>query len=147
MSTTMLSGSSSSRKKATSTTKVAPCIFCAGPNTSPGRLWAIMMWSRTSTANIGGTPVSTIADQVAEGVGVFEDRAHPRRHLGEGRFGGHQDVQPRVGAEGKRLGQPSVVAPALAMRGRDRTHLRGLQGQPLAVEGAAEGDGDRLVAE
>src|SRR5690348_7293113 len=43
MSTTILSAPRLSRMKATSTTKVAPCRRCAGPKTSPGKLWAIMM--------------------------------------------------------------------------------------------------------
>ena len=50
--------------KAASTTKVAPCSACAGPNTAPRNEWAIMMWSRTSTANKG--TLSGIADELAE---------------------------------------------------------------------------------
>ena len=55
MSTTMPFASSVSDMNATSTTKVAPCSACAGPNTSPRNEWAIMMWSRTSTANTGSS--------------------------------------------------------------------------------------------
>ena len=36
---------------AASMTKVAPCSACAGPNTAPRNEWAIITWSRTSTAN------------------------------------------------------------------------------------------------
>ena len=48
----------SARRKVASTTYVAPCSRCAGPNTSPRKLWAIIMWSRTVTLNIGPTPAS-----------------------------------------------------------------------------------------
>src|SRR3954471_25091776 len=148
MAPTMLSGSSSSRKKATSTTKVAPCIFCAGPNTSPGRLWAIMMWSRTSTANMGRYSWrSTIADQMAEGVGVRQDRSHPGGHIREGRFRQNQGVEPRIRTQGQSLAQSPVEIVLRAARGRHRPHLRGLQRQALAVERAAEIDGGALVAE
>src|SRR5258708_35002429 len=47
--------SSVSAIKAASTTKVAPCNSCAGPNTAPRNEWAIMIWSETSTANMGGS--------------------------------------------------------------------------------------------
>src|SRR5687767_14856791 len=47
MSTTRPSSSSSSRLNVASTTYVAPWSRCAGPNTSPWKLCAIMKWSRT----------------------------------------------------------------------------------------------------
>ena len=40
----------------TSTEKVAPCSFCAGPNAAPRKLWAIRMWSQTVRLNIHSTP-------------------------------------------------------------------------------------------
>src|SRR3954447_21631590 len=64
MSSTMPSASSSARRKVASTTNVAPCRRCAGPNTSPRRLWAINMWSRTVTLNTALRPV--VGDRVAE---------------------------------------------------------------------------------
>src|SRR5947208_6397011 len=51
MSTTIPSASSSARRNVASTTYVAPCSRCAGPKTSPRKLWAIIMWSRTVTLN------------------------------------------------------------------------------------------------
>ena len=39
------------RRNVASTTYVAPWSRCAGPNTSPRRLWATIMWSRTVTLN------------------------------------------------------------------------------------------------
>src|SRR4051812_30531722 len=56
MSATIPSPSSSARRKVASTTYVAPCRRCAGPNTSPRRLWAIIMWSRTVTLNMRWSP-------------------------------------------------------------------------------------------
>jgi len=56
MSTTMPSASSVARRKVASTTYVTPCRRCAGPNTSPRRLWAIIMWSRTVTLNTAYSP-------------------------------------------------------------------------------------------
>ena len=41
------------RRKVASTRKVAPCRRCAGPKTSPRKLWAIMRWSRTVMLNNG----------------------------------------------------------------------------------------------
>src|SRR5215510_2144716 len=53
MSTTTFCRVRLSRKNATSTTKVAPCMCRAGPKKGSGRLWAIMILSRTSTAYMG----------------------------------------------------------------------------------------------
>ena len=55
MSTTRPSGSSAGRRNSTSTTYVAPCSRCAGPNVSPLKLWATMKWSRTQTEYIAAT--------------------------------------------------------------------------------------------
>ena len=44
--------SSARRRNVASTTYVAPCSRWAGPKTSPRRLCAIIMWSRTVTLNI-----------------------------------------------------------------------------------------------
>jgi hypothetical protein len=44
------------RRKVASTTYVAPCRRCAGPNTSPRKLWAIIMWSRIVTLNTRYAP-------------------------------------------------------------------------------------------
>src|SRR4029453_8414469 len=93
MSMTIPSASSSARRKVTSTTKVAPCSRCAGPKTSPRKLCATMMWSRTVTLNPGSLPVS---GAVVFGAGAFADvvgdevaqrrqgaRGQPGQHLGQ----------------------------------------------------------------
>src|SRR5688500_17798495 len=51
MSTSTPSESSCGPVNDASTTYVAPCSRCAGPNASPRKLWAIIMWSRTVTVN------------------------------------------------------------------------------------------------
>ena len=51
MSTTIPCSSSVAPRNVASTTNVAPCSRCAGPKTSPRRLWATIMWSRTVTLN------------------------------------------------------------------------------------------------
>ena len=56
MSTTMPSASRSARRNVASMTYVAPWSRWAGPNTSPRKLWAIIMWSRTVTLNTGYAP-------------------------------------------------------------------------------------------
>src|SRR5262245_27348057 len=67
MSTTTFCRVSSARKKATSTTNVAPCILAAGPKNGSGRLWAIMIRSRTSTAYM------RILRKSRSGVGIADD--------------------------------------------------------------------------
>ncbi len=52
MSTSTPSPSSRGPTNVASTTYVAPCSRCAGPNISPVNEWAIIMWSRTVTENI-----------------------------------------------------------------------------------------------
>src|SRR5215475_13568065 len=64
MSTTTLSASSCARRKVASTTYVAPCRRCAGPKTSPRKLCAIIMWSRTVTLYTGSR--SGIPNDVAQ---------------------------------------------------------------------------------
>ena len=48
------------RTDVASTTKVAPCSRCAGPNTSPRKLCATITWSRTVMLN-NGVPPSRVA--------------------------------------------------------------------------------------
>ncbi len=52
--------------KAASTTKVAPCSACAGPNTSPRNECAIMMWSRTSTVYTNSLQFVQVIDALAQ---------------------------------------------------------------------------------
>src|SRR3954452_23251811 len=95
MSTTMLSASSAVRRNVASTTNVAPCSRCAGPNASPRRLWATITWSRTVMLNIGSALL--IGDRVAERRQAAADEVlqHPRQ-LGECAGPGEQDVEDGV---------------------------------------------------
>src|SRR3954466_7673998 len=108
MSTTMPSASSVARRNVASTTYVAPCRRCAGPNTSPRRLWATIMWSRTVTPNIG--PPS-VGDHVAEDTGrpIGQARQH-RREVAERRRPGEEGVEGRVAQQFE--GQCEAIAPA-----------------------------------
>src|SRR5690606_16659283 len=83
MSTTTPSASSSGRWKAASTTYVAPCSRCAGPNTSPRKLCALIRWSRTVTVNTC-LPPRTCGDGGRKKV-RRERRARPCRGRGRAR--------------------------------------------------------------
>src|ERR1700687_933571 len=88
--------SSVSAMKAASTTKVAPCSACAGPNTAPRNEWAIMIWSRTSTAN-KGAPLG-IDNGLAEYAGSgIENIGQPPRQILKRDGRRQQGVQPRIG--------------------------------------------------
>src|SRR4030095_16540649 len=105
MATTMPSASSVARRNVASTTYVAPCSRCAGPNTSPCRLWAIIMWSRTVTLNTRLRPF--VADRVAQR--RQGSRGHPFHHsreLRERRLAGHERVERGVAQQVEREGQP-----------------------------------------
>src|SRR5882724_7883981 len=97
MSTTTFCFVSFSRKKATSTTKVAPCIFCAGPKKGSGRLWAIMIRSRTSTAYIGVSPARSGVGIADDGGETLAARPQDARQLAggvlEGDFLGDQRIE------------------------------------------------------
>src|SRR5262249_57832244 len=134
--------SSSAARNATRMTKVAPCTFCAGPNTAPRNECAIMIWSETSTAytensfSFGG---GRIADQLADRVAVG---AEHRRQLGrqvrkrDGRR--DQPVEHGIAEQRNRGRQPLAMGPARAARGRDLADLPPDQPQPAAVESFAQ---------
>src|SRR3954471_19464635 len=104
MSTTMPSASRAARRKVASTTYVAPCSRCAGPNTSPRRLWAIIMWSRTVTLN---TPLRPVGDRVAErGEAPRSQPRHDARQLVEARLAGDEHVEGGVAQQLEREGEP-----------------------------------------
>src|SRR5690349_21766101 len=92
MSRRMPSGPSSGPLNAASTTYVAPCRRCAGPNTSPVKLWAIIMWSRTVTVYMSVLVVDRVAQRGLAG----GQPGHHVRQLGEGRAAGEQGVEGRV---------------------------------------------------
>src|SRR4051812_17861108 len=95
MSTTMPEGSSSPRRKAASTTNVAPCSRWAGPNSSPVKLWATIMWSRTVTVNTCSPLV--VRDRMAHrGQSAVREPPHHVGQLVEGRRAGEQRVEGRV---------------------------------------------------
>src|SRR5437773_11569061 len=89
MSTTMPSASRVARRKVTSTTYVAPCRLWAGPKTSPRRLWAIIMWSRTVTLYIS----NPVAERVA---GRRRQLFHHARQVVECALARDQRVERRV---------------------------------------------------
>ena len=96
---------------AASTTKVAPCSACAGPNTAPRNEWAIMMWSRTSTVNKGY--LSRITDELAEYAAPgLQDIGKTRRQFAERNGRREQSVEPRIAQELERRLQPPAMRPA-----------------------------------
>src|SRR5437763_15253951 len=111
MSTSRLSAPSSARRKVASPTHVAPCRRCAGPKTSPRKLWATIMWSRTVTLNTGS--LSAVGDEVAQR--RKGTRGEPAEHLGEllepGRAG-DQRVEPGVAQQVQGERQAVRVGPA-----------------------------------
>ena len=100
MSTTMLSASRVGRRNVASTTKVAPCSRWAGPKTSPRKLWATIMWSRTVTLNIGY--ILVVGRRC--GTAPAGDRRRVARHgvgqVGEGRRPGDEGVEGGILAAG-----------------------------------------------
>src|SRR3954466_5524673 len=145
MSTTMPSASRFARRKVASTTKVAPCRRCAGPNTSPRKLCAIIMWSRTVTLNTALRPV--VGDRVAERRQAARGQArHDAGQLVEARLAGDEHVEGGVAQEVDREGQPvRRRAPRRACRG-DRPDLARAEPQAARVERAAQREPDIVVA-
>src|SRR5215212_7336900 len=108
MTTTMPSASRLARRKVASTTYVAPCRRCAGPKTSPRRLWAIIMWSRTVTLNTRLLPV------VGDGVAERRQRAggqarHDAGQLVEARLPGDERVEGGVAPHDGRPAGPRAA--------------------------------------
>src|SRR5260370_29938343 len=141
MSMTIPLPSSASAIKAASTTKVAPCRACAGPNTAPRNEWAIMMWSRTSTANkasslrVGAGIGNRLAEDATLGV---KNVGQPPRQIVECNRRRQQGVKPRIGKQTEGCGEPPAICPARPVRRRDASDLARDEPQPPAVEGAAE---------
>src|SRR6266545_1451160 len=127
--------SSASAKNAASITKVAPCSACAGPKSSPRNEWAIMTWSRTSTANIGA-PSGGIIDDLAQQAAVRrQDLRQPRGQIVKRDGGREQRLEARIGQEFEGRGEPAAVRPARPVRGSDLADLARDQPQPAAMEG------------
>src|SRR3954466_12670307 len=98
MSTTTPAASRVARRKVASTTYVAPCRRCAGPNTSPRRLWAIITRSRTSTAYMQFLSIG-IADQRAQRAGPRQQRRQTFGQAVERDLLAQQRLEPRIGDE------------------------------------------------
>src|SRR5437762_10265438 len=145
MSTTSWSASSAARRNVASTTKVAPCSRCAGPKTSPRKLWAIIMWSRTVTLNTRSPCV--IGDQMAERgqLAGGEPGQNPGQLVEPGRAR-DQRVEDRVPQQVQGQREAVGVGTGGAAGRGDGTDLAAADGQPAGVEGAAECEADRAVA-
>ena len=123
MSTTTFCLVSVSRKKAASTTKVAPCRRCAGPKNGSGRLWAIMMWSRTSTAYIWRLSARSVSVSSGRpGRRACAPGARMRRQLArqrpQRRLAGDQHVERRRRpSSASATSSRRAVAPARPARG------------------------------
>src|SRR3954470_24619561 len=104
MSTTMPSASRVARRKVASTTYVAPCRRCAGPNTSPRRLWAIIMCSRAVTLNM---PSPVIRNRVTNGSETARGQSrHDAGQLVEARLAGDERVEGGIAQQVECQGQP-----------------------------------------
>src|SRR5689334_21409612 len=122
MSTTMPSASRLVRRNVASTTKVAPCRRWAGPKTSPRKLCATMMWSRTVTLNTALR--LAVGDRVAERRQAPGGQAlHDAGQLVETRLARDEDVERRVAQQLERQGEPVAGRPARAAGGRHRPDL------------------------
>src|SRR4051795_9214343 len=133
MSTTMPSAPSAARRNVASTTYVAPCSRWAGPNTSPRRLWAIIMWSRTVTLNTALRPV--VGDGVAERRQAPRGQArHDAGQLVEARLAGHEHIERGVAQQVEREHQP---VRGRAPRAADGGGRRGVGRAPQPVRGRA----------
>ena len=125
-------------KKATSTAYVAPCMFCAGENGS-GKLWAIIMRSRTSTAYMAilRSRSRRITYHGHNPVLLGQDLRHALRRIGELDFLGHA---PRVLQE-RRAASRRRRRVHLGRRDGATSNLRGNELQPPAMNAPPSGTG------
>src|SRR5271155_2898535 len=107
-----------------------------------------MMWSRTSTANIGYLRGSTtlgrgIGDELAKDVALRgENTGESNWKLVKLDRRRDQGVQPWIGEQVERRRQSASPSPARPMRWRDLADLAGEEFEAAAMEGAAERDCD-----
>src|SRR5215204_3111637 len=144
MSMTMSLASSSARRNVASTTNVAPCRRCAGPNTSPRRLWAIIMCSRTVTLNM---PSPVIRNRVTKrSQATFGQTRHDTGQLVEARLAGDERVEgpvaQQVECECESVGGRATRTPGR----RHRPDLTGAQPEPTRVERTAQRESHLGVA-
>src|SRR4051812_30106175 len=144
MSTTMPSASRSARRNVASTTNVAPCRRWAGPKTSPRKLCATMMWSRTVTLNTALRAV--VGDRVAERRQASGGQAlHDLRQLLEARLAGDEHVEGGVAQQVEREGQAVGGRAARAAGRGHRPDLAGAQAEAAGVERAPQREPHLLV--
>ena len=129
--------------KAASTTKVAPCSACAGPNTAPRNEWAIMMWSRDFDGEHGMPPFSSMA-------GIADQLADARRYSAPKIAGSRAGNSAKATAGAISASSAGSASSASAAASRRRCVQRGrcdgatlptwldTSSQPAAVERAAE---------
>src|ERR687897_757786 len=134
---TIRSASRDGARKVASTTYVAPCSRWAGPKTSPRRVWATIMWSRTVTLN-NGLPLA-VGDGVAQRPEAAVRQApEGLREVVEGRAPGQQGVERRVleevQSEPEAVGRRAATPP----RRGDGPDLARPDRQATRVEGAAQ---------
>src|ERR1700722_6444490 len=131
--------SSASARNAASITNVAPCSAWAGPNISPVNEWAIITWSRTSTAYIGTSIGWRIVDALAQDEALGrENLTYAQRQLYERDRRRDEHIEPRVGEQLERGCEPPLMCPARPVRRRHLPDLARDQLEAAAVEGAAE---------
>src|SRR4029079_19631893 len=96
-------------------TKVAPCVACAGPNTVPRNEWAIMMWSRTSTANKKASLRirNELTDNAVPGV---KNIGEPARQIAKPYFRGEKCIEARVGKQSNRCRDTVAMRQARSKR-------------------------------
>src|SRR5687768_13217494 len=144
MSTTMLLPSARvGRRNSQSTMKVAPCSACAGPNTSPLKLCAIMMCSRTPTLNMPLPPSARLGPRIDDPdakriTRLGQERRQRPGQGGEGELVRDERVERRVPQQVQRRLEPAPVGPARSHRRGDLAHLRAQEPQPPAVERLAQ---------
>ncbi len=125
-------------------TKVAPCSACAGPNTAPLKEWAIMMWSRTSTAYTDALPASRAKSGIVDSLA---ENAAPRAE--EHAAGAPADLRTESAGSSSTSSRSSASSSSAfsrrrrcvhvaAVRRRDLADLARDQLQPAAVERAAQ---------
>src|SRR5262245_16881260 len=150
MSTTTFCRVSVARKKATSTTKVAPCMFCAGPKNGSGRLWAIMIRSRTSTAYMVGSPARSglrVANDGGEACGAGrQDARKLARGIFEGDLLGDQGIERRHRQQTRGGFDAPAIVPARAAARCHLPDLRRHELQAAAVECPTQLGCNRSVA-
>src|SRR5690349_434046 len=128
MSTTMLSASRSVRLNRASTTNVAPCRRWAGPKTSPRKLCAIIMRSRTVTLNMGS--LSAVGDSMAQcGKRPLGQPAEDVRQLVELGLAGDQRVECGVAEQVEGERQPVGEGTAGPPGRRDGSDLAATDGE------------------